>query len=212
MQDKAAPAPSPASRKDRKRADIIAIAQALFFAEGYAQTSMSQIAQAVGGSKATLYNHFQSKEELLLAVVAHVTEVRPGDYDEATQPPIEAIRPWLMWFGTSLVRKITSPDYVALHRLAAAEALRYPEIGRSFHEAITPGVEMISGTFGEAMAKGVIRRTDPALAAEHFMTLCLGSKVRRLVWNIEPPPNLAQINEIVAAAVSTFMDGYAPKP
>ena len=46
------------SRKDRKRAEIVAIAQDLFFREGYAGTSMSQIAAAVGGSKATLYNHF----------------------------------------------------------------------------------------------------------------------------------------------------------
>lgn len=197
------------NRKDRKRAEITAIAQALFFREGYAQTSMSQIAQAVGGSKATLYNHFQSKEELLLAVVANVTQTRPGDYDEATQPPIEAIRQWLMWFGSALVRKITAPDYVALQRLAAAEALRYPEIGRSFNEAITPGNEMIAGTFAAAMEKGVLKHSDPKIAAEHFMTLCLGAMVRRLVWNIEAPPGANQIDRTVAAAIDTFMDGHA---
>ena len=67
------------SRKDRKRAEIVAIAGDLFFKEGYAGTSMSQIAAAVGGSKQTLYNYFQSKEELLFAVVRDVVEMNPAD-------------------------------------------------------------------------------------------------------------------------------------
>src|SRR5882757_4236481 len=91
------------SRKDRKRAEIVAIAQQLFFREGYAGTSMSQLAAAVGGSKTTLYNHFQSKEELLLAVVQDVVEPKPDDYDVGTEP--SEFRAWLSWFGAATVKR-----------------------------------------------------------------------------------------------------------
>lgn len=205
------PAAPATNRKDRKRAEIIAIAQALFFEAGYAQTSMSQIAARVGGSKATLYNHFQSKEELLKEVVADVVATRPQDYDETTMPELTEIRAWLMWFGRSLTRKITAPNYIALQRLAAAEALRYPEIGKSFHDAMMPGIDMITGTFATAMEKGVLRRADPKVAAQHFMELCLGWTVRRMVWNIQATLSEPEIDKTVGEAISTFMDGYAAR-
>ena len=55
-------------RTEDKRQEIIEIAAQLFEDLGYDRTSMSLISERVGGSKATLYGYFKSKEELLLAV------------------------------------------------------------------------------------------------------------------------------------------------
>lgn len=52
-----------------RRARIIEDATALFAREGYADTSLSDIAHAVGVSKSTLLHHYPSKEELLSAVL-----------------------------------------------------------------------------------------------------------------------------------------------
>jgi TetR/AcrR family transcriptional regulator, mexJK operon transcriptional repressor len=199
---------STSARKDRKRAEIIAIAADLFFREGYAGTSMSLIAAAVGGSKQTLYNYFQSKDELLLAVVRDVVESRPEDYDLSLMP--SEFRAWLTWFGRSTMKRITSYNYISLQRLAAAEALRFPEIGRIFDEVgIKPGYQMIAPTFAEAMDAGTLRRADPLVAVEQFLEMCLGWTLRRAIWNIQPPPNDAEIEKAVSEAVTTFMDGYA---
>jgi TetR/AcrR family transcriptional repressor of mexJK operon len=198
------------SRKDRKRAEIVAIARALFFREGYSGTSMSQIAAAVGGSKTTLYNHFQSKEQLLLAVVQDVVNPRPEDYDLSTMP--SEFRAWLAWFGRSTMKRITSYNYVSLQRLAAAEAQRFPEIGRLFDEVgIKPGYQMITQSFAEAMDAGALRRGDPLVAVEQFLEMCAGWTLRRVIWNIQPAPTDAEIEKNVSNAVSTFMDGYAPR-
>jgi TetR/AcrR family transcriptional repressor of mexJK operon len=198
-----------ASRKDRKRAEIVAIAQELFFKEGYASTSMSQVAEAAGGSKTTLYNHFQSKEGLLLAVVQDIVETKPDDYDHATEP--KEFRAWLQWFGVATLKRIGSYKYVSLQRLAAAEAMRFPEIGRVFYDAIKPGPEMAAGLFAEAMNNGVLRRADPALAVEHFLELCAGWMLRRAIWNIQPLPTPIEIDANVREAVAAFMDGYAAR-
>jgi TetR/AcrR family transcriptional regulator, mexJK operon transcriptional repressor len=194
-------------RKDRKRAEIVALAQDLFFRDGYAATSMSQLAAALGGSKTTLYNHFTSKKGVLLAVVEDVVEPRPDDYDHSTEP--KEFRAWLRWFGMATLKKISSHKYISLQRLAAAEAMRFPEIGQAFHDAVKPGYKMASELFDEAMRAGILRRADPNVAVEHFLELCSGWLLRRAIWNIRPLPTEMEIESNVCDAVAAFMDGYA---
>jgi len=52
-----------------RRARILSDAMALFAREGYADTSLREIAAKVGVSKSALYHHFPSKDALLLAVL-----------------------------------------------------------------------------------------------------------------------------------------------
>ncbi|MEP7007124.1 MAG: helix-turn-helix domain-containing protein [Sphingomonas bacterium] len=56
-------------RTEKKKNEIVQVASELFDALGYEGTSMSAIAARVGGSKATLYAYFESKEELLRAIL-----------------------------------------------------------------------------------------------------------------------------------------------
>ncbi|HEY3259442.1 MAG TPA: helix-turn-helix domain-containing protein [Pseudonocardiaceae bacterium] len=51
------------------RATIQAVALELFATNGYERTSLRQIAERVGLTKASLYYHYPSKQELLLALV-----------------------------------------------------------------------------------------------------------------------------------------------
>jgi len=59
------------------------------------------------------------------------------------------------------------------------------------------------------MRKGLLRRADPYVAAEHFLELCSGWMLRRAIWNIQPLPSHDEIEANVRLAVSAFMDGYA---
>ena len=56
-------------KSEAKRQAILDIAKATFIEQGYSNTSMSEIASRVGGSKATLYNYFSSKEDIFAAVM-----------------------------------------------------------------------------------------------------------------------------------------------
>src|SRR5262249_49332581 len=99
--------------------------------------------------------------------------------------------------------------YISLQRLAAAEAMRFPEIGQAFYDAVEPGFQMASGVFAKAMHDGVLRHADPNVAAEHFLELCSGWMLRRAIWNIQPAPSNQEIELNVRDAVAAFMDGYA---
>lgn len=59
---------------DVRRSEILDVAQQLFYAKGYEQTTIRDIIDAVGIAKGTFYHHFQSKQELLDALVDRTAE------------------------------------------------------------------------------------------------------------------------------------------
>jgi TetR/AcrR family transcriptional regulator, mexJK operon transcriptional repressor len=204
------------SRKERKRSEIVAIAAQIFFEEGYAGASMAQIAGRVGGSKATLYNHFASKQELFLAVVKDVAERQPlaaapteAEIKNATKD-LASFRKWLIQFGADSLKRLTSYELLSLQRLSAAEAARLPEVGRAFFEGyVQPVFANFAPVFATAIKMGLIRKTAPEQAAEHFSELCLGWTLRSVLWGLKPPPSDAEINASVKSGVAAFLDGYA---
>ena len=60
--------PDGRARQDSRKRDVLDAAAALFAENGYQGTSMRDIAKAVGMLPGSLYCHFPSKSELLLAV------------------------------------------------------------------------------------------------------------------------------------------------
>ena len=77
---------SPAADTRRR---ILAVALELFSARGYAGTSMRDISQAMGMTKAALYYHFESKEQILAAVTEPI-RVEMNLIQEAAAAPAHA--------------------------------------------------------------------------------------------------------------------------
>jgi TetR/AcrR family transcriptional regulator, cholesterol catabolism regulator len=75
------------TRNNRKGADrarrIMEIAEQMFHERGYAETSMEDIAQAVGLLKGSLYYYVSSKEDLLYRIVDDVHETVAGLFESA---------------------------------------------------------------------------------------------------------------------------------
>jgi TetR/AcrR family transcriptional regulator of autoinduction and epiphytic fitness len=72
---------------EQKRSAIIAGAIQIFTEKGFEASSMDKIAEAAGVSKITVYNHFQSKENLFQEIVADFvrqgSEKKPIAYDSS---------------------------------------------------------------------------------------------------------------------------------
>ncbi|WP_156106301.1 TetR/AcrR family transcriptional regulator, partial [Sphingobium sp. ba1] len=80
----------PTSRREARRLDrrdtILTVAKAYFLEHGYAGTTMSGIAAALGGSKGTLWNHFPSKEDLFSAVLDRVATAYRAQLSQILDP------------------------------------------------------------------------------------------------------------------------------
>src|SRR5258708_34938838 len=62
--------PTPTSKGEQARSEILDAAKQLFLSQGYSATSMRDIAKAAGGrAVAGLYNHFPTKEAIFKALI-----------------------------------------------------------------------------------------------------------------------------------------------
>jgi AcrR family transcriptional regulator len=100
----------------------------LFIDQGYAATSIEQIAAAAGSGKQTIYRRFGSKTGIFHEVVNRNTR-RLVEVAEtaglAHEDPIMALKESCRL----LLDFMLQPDMVSLHRMLIAEALRFPELG-----------------------------------------------------------------------------------
>lgn len=117
----------------RKRANIVSAARDSFLQQGYAATSMTAIADRLRCSKATMWSHFASKEDLFIAVVDELVSEFARDLDEVltSQPfSIPTLRRASVRFLDCLMREPS----IMLFRLVLSEGERFPEIAEAFYE------------------------------------------------------------------------------
>ncbi|MGK9233021.1 TetR/AcrR family transcriptional regulator [Inquilinus limosus] len=198
------PPPASASRKPDQ---ILKAAHGVFLEQGYGAASMDAIAREAGVSKATLYAHFASKEELFSAIVG--SACRAFERLAAMSPPPDDLRAALMEAGGTLLRFILNPDVVKVYRNVMAEAVRFPELGRAMYEAGPgQGKAHLAKFFAAATERGVLAVPDPELAAEQFGAMILGHMKMRLELGIEIPSE-ERIERGLKSGVDAFLRAYA---
>jgi AcrR family transcriptional regulator len=107
-----------------------------FLTHGFAATTMDNITAAAGVSKATVYNYFQDKEALFIALIEHLIQ-RHGSIVDLLNPMLFQGEP------TEIVEKIANifldrfsksigdtPELLDLLRLAIAESGRFPHLAQ----------------------------------------------------------------------------------
>lgn len=118
--------------KARKREAIVDVATRAFLENGYAATSMSAIADELGGSKATLWAHFSSKEELFAAVVDGQVDTFSADITETLVSQTFSI-PALRRAAVRFLECLLRANSIQLYRLVMSEGERFPEINEMFY-------------------------------------------------------------------------------
>jgi AcrR family transcriptional regulator len=196
-----------AGQTERRQA-ILAVAWRAFLEDGYAATSMSNIAARLGGSKGTLYNYFASKEELFRAVVAEKCNEIQASLLDAKEAAGD-LRETMTALGIRFLRAMLSDDFVAFYRLVIAEAARVPEIGLATYETgRREALRRISEQIAGAVKAGLLVPTDPLGAAEFFWDLCASGLHHRKLFGVPPVPTESDIRANVVRAVSLFLSAF----
>ncbi len=195
-------------RGEVRRDQIVSIAQRIFLENGYGQTTMNAIARAACASKETLYRHFGSKEDLFATIMRMKSKQIATGLDEdldLAATPDDVLRA----IGLKLLRKLSSPDALSFLGWVIAETPRAPEIGRIFYEL---GPAMIAAKlndyFTEAANRNLLCCGDPALATKLFLGTIMTDFQVRLLSPGSNDMSEAEIQELVATAVSMFLARY----
>lgn len=113
-----------------KREQIEKAAMQLFLQHGYRETSMDQVAALAGVSKHTIYNHFQSKEGLFVALVEQF--IGKQFHGEGNNLESQEAHLGLRQLTDRVVSKMNNSEYVAFLRLLIAESGHFPDLAQLF--------------------------------------------------------------------------------
>jgi AcrR family transcriptional regulator len=164
--------PAPAvPRVDARRADICRTAAQIFRDRGFDATSVSDVARALGLTKAGLYHYFDSKEALLFEIMSFgLDRVR----DEVLIP-VRAIRDPEDRLRQLIVRhaRITTRGQGAVAHLGDEIRALPPASRRQLEERMRVYFDLVRDTLGELKSAGRLRRVDLTVAAFSVLGMIL---------------------------------------
>lgn len=198
-------------RTEARRRAILEAARSVFQEQGFERASMAEISKRLGGSKATLYGYFKSKEELFVASVELDIEGEIEALAERVRA-IPDIRDALLFLGREFLGRVTSTRPIAISRMVSGLPAD-SRIGLTFYErGLRPVWIRISMFLGERMLAGQLRRANGWVMAMHFKGLLEGEFVERRLLNALPHELDAQtIARVSDDAVDTFLRAYGPQ-
>lgn len=192
-------------KTDDRRTAILEAAAAVFREVGYERASMSAISARVGGSKATLYGYYRSKEELFAAAMMAEME----DQAQAMIALLDASEPdvglALRRFGEALLDFLSTPHVLSVLRTAIAEGANSTLGAILFECGPERGLNEITAYLTRLQDKGLIRPCDPRMAAAHLKGLIDAGTLEPLLYGAKP---CVEPKAAVAAAVEVFLRAY----
>ena len=129
---------------------ILETALELFAQNGYLGTSMNDIAQRLGFTKAALYKHYTSKQEILDSIVERMNqmdyaraesyempETEPDGFAEAyLHTPVQKIRAYSMAQFDHWTKEPFSSNF---RKMLTLEQYRDPKLARLYHDYLATG-------------------------------------------------------------------------
>lgn len=179
----------------------------LFARDGYGQTSMSSIAAALGGSKATLYKYFPSRAVLFETAMVRCCEDVFAEFPAMNLSRTDVLQ-YLQHAGLLVLKAMLKPQALDISRLVFSEGARHPEIAHIFYvKGIEPTQTLIADGLAHFHSLGKIFCPNSFIAAGHFLGMIRGDAHMRAVCGIEPFPDDAALNEHVAQVTNFFFAG-----
>lgn len=149
-----------------RRNEILDIAERLFVTKGFDRTSTNDILAEVGIARGTLYYHFRSKEDILNAMIARMTESlvkRAADIiGQKDVPVLQRLTEMMLALhvdsdlGHEIMEQVHKPQNALMHQ----------KMQEGLLAGITP---LIAGLIEEGIAQGLCQTDYPAEAAEMLL-------------------------------------------
>lgn len=157
------------SKADRRRA-IVETAAALFAERGFRGVTTKEIARRVGVTEPVLYEHFKTKRELYSAIIdgtsnENFERALAVLHDSASNDPP---RQFFLKLASLIVENTSrQTSYIRLILFSALEKHELSELCFERHARVI--YSLVIEYLKRQMEAGVVRKTNPALAARVFI-------------------------------------------
>jgi AcrR family transcriptional regulator len=183
-------APTRAESQARTRQLVLEAAERLFLANGFAATSLEDIAREAGFSKGAVYSNFAGKTDLFFAIVegqfAHLSEElrRLVTAEETAAGQLEAVGRWYeRYLQVESGWSRSLPELAAIAAQDDTARQRFTALLRHQEEAVA---ELLAN---QQRTLGIQFGLAPKVVAALVVSLVVGLTVRSL-HDLESPPEL----------------------
>jgi AcrR family transcriptional regulator len=193
-------------RAAARKSQIITAAAHLFAEKGFHRTTTRDIAEAADVSEGTLYNYFESKDDLLLDIMDMLDDL-PSDTDQLDQAALEDGREFLMALMKG--RREMIDQHHPMLQSVLSEILVNPELRqRYFDEKVSPGTALISEHLQKLIDNGQFHKISVPYTARTLVALLLGLYVLEVMGD-----SLIHIewDELSRVVTSLLIDGIASR-
>ncbi len=195
-------------RSVEKREQILSGAMKVFLDHGFHGASIDGIAQAAGVSKPTIYNYFDSKEALFIAIIRNIADRILVPTKEAI-PDSMTVEAALYRFAQNYGAVMLDPTMLAVHRLAMGEAQRFPKLGALYYEAgPEAALEGIKNYLSIFVKRKDLQIDNLIVAAHHFWGLTLNPQRTIMLFMPEKPLSKGQIDQGIKQGIKAFLAIY----
>ena len=148
-------------RKAERPLEILEAAFLEFSRNGYATTTLDQIAERAGVTKGTIYVYFESKEQLFISMVHELMKATLDTVQDLFErhdgSTADLLRAQFSFIYQHLVEDQRRREVV---RMLISEASRFPELADRYHQDIhRPCLDMLQKAIQRGMDRGEIRRS-----------------------------------------------------
>ena len=148
------------------RSRLLATATRIFYAEGLHSVGIDRVVAEAKVTRATLYRHFPSKDDLVVAYLQGVHEMEREGVDKALTSGLSAAD-ILRAIAKSIAEGIRSDHFRGCAFLNAAA--EYPDPEHPVHKTVLAHREWFLRTVTDLLAQ--VGKTPPGLAGRHFVML-----------------------------------------
>ncbi|MGP0089261.1 MAG: TetR/AcrR family transcriptional regulator [Xanthobacteraceae bacterium] len=146
-------------RKADRPKEILEAAFEEFSRNGYAATTLDQVAVRAGVTKGTIYVYFENKEHLFISMVREVTKPAMDPVVEIFERHEGSTADMLREQFSFIYRHIVEDRRrLEVVRMLIAESPRFPELADRYHEEIhRPCIELLQRAIQRGIDRGEIR-------------------------------------------------------
>jgi AcrR family transcriptional regulator len=148
-------------RKAERPHEILEAAFLEFSRNGYAVTTLDQIAERAGVTKGTIYVYFENKEHLFISMVRELMKVTLDTVQDMFErhegSTADLLRAQFSYIYENIVEDRRRREVV---RMLIAEAPRFPALADRYHDEIhRPCLQLLQQAIQRGMDRGEIRRS-----------------------------------------------------
>ncbi|QKW33682.1 TetR family transcriptional regulator [Actinomadura sp. NAK00032] len=183
-----------AERQQRTRAELVVSAAQLFAERGVAATSVEAIAEEAGYSRGAYHSNFETREEILNAVVDRVVGKLGPELAATLRSEGDVLGRLASYICTFLTYCAQRP--VETRALIAVVAHRAATAAESYDDLVAASLSDLVALFEEGQRSGELRRFDPVMMAS-MLRRALDSEGLRVALG-------APVDHVISELTATF--------